>query len=49
MSRSCQAYQAVSENEPAIIEGYADQAHLTHSLRRIMGRTPGQILGQAGL
>jgi AraC-like DNA-binding protein len=29
--------------------GYADQAHLTHSLRRIMGRTPGQILGQAGL
>ena len=27
--------------------GYADQAHLTRSLRRLMGQTPGRILQQA--
>jgi AraC-like DNA-binding protein len=25
--------------------GYADQAHMTNSLRQIMGQTPGQIAG----
>ena len=25
--------------------GYTDQAHLTHSLRRILGVTPGQVRG----
>jgi methylphosphotriester-DNA--protein-cysteine methyltransferase len=28
--------------------GYADQAHLTRSLRRFMGQTPGQIAAEAG-
>lgn len=29
--------------------GFTDQAHLTHALKRIVGRTPGQIARTAGL
>jgi AraC-like DNA-binding protein len=28
--------------------GYADQPHLTRSLRRFLGQTPGQIIGKCG-
>jgi AraC-like DNA-binding protein len=35
-------------SDVVIEAGYADQAHLTRSLKRFMGQTPGRILEEAG-
>ncbi|MDR7299319.1 AraC-like DNA-binding protein [Pelomonas aquatica] len=35
--------QGVRPAEVAVELGYSDQAHLSHSLRRILGATPGQL------
>lgn len=49
LERAHQAYRLLRRGVPpshaAQAAGYADQAHLTRSLRMIQGRTPGQVVG----
>lgn len=40
--------RGLSPSDAAAAAGYADQSHLTRSLRLIRGRTPAQILGVGG-
>jgi hypothetical protein len=53
IQRAQSAVALLREGRPtadvAVSLGYADQAHLTHSLRKIMGQTPGQIARNAAL
>jgi hypothetical protein len=48
IQRANQAVQRLEQGgsavEVALALGYSDQAHMTRSLKRIMGRTPGEIL-----
>jgi hypothetical protein len=47
IQRACRAVELLQQGrapaDVAIEAGYADQPHMTRSLKRLMGRTPGQI------
>ena len=40
--------RGLSPHDAAALVGYADQAHLTRSLRRFVGQTPAQMVNHAG-
>jgi hypothetical protein len=48
IERALQAVELLERSVPVgdtvVLAGYADQAHLTRSLRRFVGKTPGQIV-----
>jgi AraC-like DNA-binding protein len=52
IARAEQAVEALdrglSPPDVALLLGYADQAHLTRSLKRFIGQTPGQVTGTGG-